>query len=127
MVTIFRSSNDCDPVSTLPNWTQKTSVTSLLELDVLKDSLPRNGCLVIGPGVLGSAPGWLRSDLPCRPSPAPDASPVDLALPLECNPFYREMGDDLVTQLRALTASYAHCLLLGCSGKYTSNNVWRNT
>jgi hypothetical protein len=92
-------------------------VEDLLKLDVHLERIPK-AVSYIGPSIAGSAPSWLCCDLPRRPSPALDASVVDLALPLDGNPFYKEMGKDLVKKLFDNTNLYSHSLLLGCSGKY---------
>ena len=86
-------------------------------LDIHKHLIPTNADSYVGPSIAGSAPSWLCSDLPRRPSPAPDASFVDLALPLDGNPFYQEMDKGLVNQMFEQTNQYSHSLLLGCSGK----------
>ena len=102
-------------------WTTSASVDSLLALDVHKGLVPRKDVSYVGPSTADSAPDWLCCDLPCRPTPPSALSIVDLALPVDGNPYYEEMDKGLVNDLSSKTSQYSHSLLLGCSGKCISN------
>lgn len=103
-----------------PTWTTATSLSNLLELDEFKNLVPSKDVSYVGPSTADDSPGWLCCDLPSRPTPASDSSKVDLALPVDGNPFYEEMDKGLVNELSRKTNHYSHTLLLGCSGKYKS-------
>lgn len=64
-------------------------------------------------------PDWLKIELPRRIDQSHEASLVDLTLPLETNPFFKNMNKKNVERLLELTnlqKGYNHVLLLGCSG-----------
>ncbi len=97
-------------------------MSELLALDVRQDQLPLEDCQYMKPGS-ADAPGWLKCQLPRRPFVLADSSIVDLALPVDKNPFYQAMGKKLVKQLDDKVGSFSHTLLLGCSGKILFQNT----
>lgn len=107
--------------TTIATWRTATSEFALLALDEYRNLLPSEDVRYVGPGTTDSAQKWLCCKLPRRPSPVSDSSIVDLALPVDGNPFYEEMDRGLVNELSRNTDNYSHSLLLGCSGKCISN------
>jgi hypothetical protein len=108
--------------TTTAQWINFISTVDLLKLDSRIDLVPRSTIKYIGPYSPAPFPRWLICTLPLRPVQLRHLSVVDLALPVDGNPFYKAMNKDFQRQLVQLSSEQSHAFVVGCSGELSSTH-----